>query len=66
MSGLIFDRVLLNTAKGREELTVERFLALPLTTRVKHILTRSVEFYRGKEPVDQKAALASLRKLNLK
>jgi hypothetical protein len=66
MKELAFDRVLLTTGKGREELTVETFLALPLTVRVKHILSRSVEFYRGKEAVDQKLALASLRRLNLK
>jgi hypothetical protein len=64
MNRLAFDRVLLETTRGREELTVERFLALPLPVRVKHILSRSIAFFDNGVPVEQKLALASLRNVS--
>jgi hypothetical protein len=66
MNRLAFDRVFVETTQGREQLTVERFLALPLPVRVRHILSRSIQFFDGPVPVEQKLALASLRRAGRK
>jgi hypothetical protein len=52
-----FDKV---KAAG-DHLTVEGFLALPLPTRVKYILSDSLQFSLDGEPVEKTTALQSLR-----
>jgi hypothetical protein len=61
---LLFDRVVIVEAGRRDELTVEQFLQLPLDRRIQLVMTRSLEFYAGIQPVEQKAALSSLRRLS--
>jgi hypothetical protein len=54
---LPFDRVVI----GDQTYSVEEFLRLPLTTRVRHILRREATFLQGDTPVEATAALNGLR-----
>lgn len=57
-----FDRVLISTPAGSRSYSVEQFLALPLATRIQHILAREVEFYQGGMKLERSEALKSLRR----
>jgi len=60
---LPFDRVVVVGRPGRgQSWTVEEFLSLPLDERIRIILAREVEFFRGPTPVDRREALAALRR----
>ncbi len=61
MNPLPFNRVVLTEGGTRQELSAERFVALPLDRKIKYILSRSVEFFNGTTAVDRKTALAHLR-----
>ena len=62
MATFTFDRVVIVGTDGeRRSYTVKEFLALPLHTRIRHVLARELEFYLGDLPVDQSTALKSLR-----
>jgi hypothetical protein len=52
-----FDRVVVGTVTY----SVEEFLRLPLTVRVRHILSGEASFFRGGAPVDAMRALNGLR-----
>jgi hypothetical protein len=58
---LPFDRVVLIEGTTRRAMPLDRFLAIPLPDKIRHILARTVEFYMGRTPVDRRVALASLR-----
>lgn len=61
-----FDRVvILDRAGGRETYSAKQFLELPLDRRIKHILSRDIEFFRGHAKVEQADALESLRRAGL-
>ena len=58
-----FDRVLISTAAGtRQTYSAEEFLALPLATRIAHILAREVRFFQGSLEIERAEALKSLRR----
>ena len=60
---LTFDRVVIVSATGeRRSHTAEEFLALPLATRIQHILARNVEFFQGYTKLERAEALKSLRR----
>jgi len=62
MATFTFDRVVIVGTDGeRRSYTAKEFLALPLHTRIRHVLARELEFYRGETLVDQSTALKSLR-----
>jgi hypothetical protein len=54
---LPFDRVVV----GETTYSVQEFLQLPLTVRVRHILSREVAFFRGKARIEATRALNGLR-----
>lgn len=54
---LPFDHVLV---RGRKH-TVDEFLEIPLSQRVKHLLNREVAFFQGDSPVNARFALSQLR-----
>lgn len=63
MNDLLFDRVLLKQDGNWVELTVDEFFELPLSHRIRHVIERTVAFkLRGVE-VDQREALAALRRM---
>jgi hypothetical protein len=58
-----FDRVVILSATGeRRSYSAEAFLALPLATRIQHILARDVEFFQGYTKLERAEALKSLRR----
>lgn len=59
----VFDEVHVLRGGRWERIPIEEFFAMPLNTRVRRIIERSVAFYRQGEEVDRKEALAALRKL---
>ena len=59
----LFDRVVIFSPNGqRRSCTAEEFLALPLATRIQHILARDIEFFRGMTKVERAEALKSLQR----
>jgi len=57
-----FDRVVIEDARGRRELTKAAFLALPLTERIRCVIERTAKFYDGPNEVDRHEALNGLRR----
>ena len=58
-----FDRVVISGAVGgRQTYSAEEFLALPLATRIAHILAREVRFFQGSLELERADALKSLRR----
>ena len=56
-----FDRVVVTDANlQQEELTLHEFLSLPLHRRIRFVLQRKVEFFRGALAVERSEALKSL------
>ena len=63
MEQAAFDRVVVINAEGqRRSYSAQEFLALPLATRIQHILARDVEFFRGMLRLERTEALKSLRR----
>ena len=59
----VFDRVVIVGAAGeRRTYSAKEFLALPLATRIQHILAREVEFFQGNFKLERAEALKSLRR----
>jgi hypothetical protein len=58
----VFDRVLLKTPNGWEALGIEAFFDLPLSARIRHVIERTVAFQLDGRAVDQKEALAAIRR----
>jgi hypothetical protein len=64
MPSLPFDRVVVvEPTGGRREMSAREFLDLPLHTRVRHVLDRSIEFFAGAVVVARREALAGLRQI---
>jgi len=61
VSPVPFDRVTVKQGATLSQLSVDAFLALPLSERIRLVLSRAIEFYHGSQPVDRRVALASLR-----
>jgi hypothetical protein len=61
--GEAFDRVLVRSGADWRVLSPDEFFRLPLPERVRHVIQRTVTFQRGGRPVDQREALAALRRL---
>lgn len=57
-----FDRVVIKESGGSRSFSVDSFLALPLSQRIKVILERRVTFYQHDSEVDRNVALNGLRK----
>jgi hypothetical protein len=57
-----FDRVVVLAGGGQKSYSAEEFLALPLATRIQHILAREVEFFQGHVRLERADALKSLRR----
>ncbi len=62
-SNAVVDQVRIRRMDGWYEITVREFFGLPLSTRIRHVLERTVEFRRAGQPVDPHEALAELRRL---
>jgi hypothetical protein len=58
-----FDRVLLLRNEKWEPVSIDVFFALPLSQRIRHVIERTVAFQLRGSEVDQKEALAALRRL---
>jgi len=65
MNDQLFDRVLLFRGGRWEALTVDEFFALPLSSRIQHVIERTVAFQLRGTEVDQKEALAALRRMRV-
>jgi len=57
-----FDRVVVKESNSSRTFSVDRFLSLPLSQRIKVILERRVTFYLNEIEVDRNTALNGLRK----
>ncbi len=57
-----FDRVVVEDERGRRELRPDEFLALPLSHRIRCVLERRASFYLGRDEIDRRDALDSLRR----
>lgn len=55
------DNIQLTTDQGTQSISVEEFLALPLSDRVSHVLRGTARFFANGEEIDGKAALAAVR-----
>jgi hypothetical protein len=58
---LPFNRVIMRTAEGPQQLTVSEFEQVPLTERVQALLERRVEFFRDQQRIGALHALKALR-----
>jgi hypothetical protein len=58
---LPFNRVIMRTAEGLQQLTVSEFERVPLTERVQALLERRVEFFRDQQRIGALEALKALR-----
>jgi hypothetical protein len=59
---LPFDEVFLALDGKQKAISAAAFFELPLSDRVRHVINRSVTFSASGVPIDQKAALAALRR----
>ena len=59
----LFDTIRVLNDGRWQNLAIEQFLELPLSDRIRHVIKRTVVFERAGEEVEQKAALAELRRL---
>lgn len=55
------DEIQLTTRAGTHTISVEQFLAMPLSERVSHVLRGTARFFAGGRELDGKAALAAVR-----
>jgi hypothetical protein len=58
---LPFDRIMVQSENGARELSLQEFLRIPLAERIRHILRRNLQFFRGDAVVDSKVAVGALR-----
>ncbi|MCX4241428.1 hypothetical protein [Paraliomyxa miuraensis] len=54
------DEIQISTPEGPQSITVEEFLALPLSQRVSHVLRGTARFFAGGEEIEGKKALAAV------
>lgn len=57
---LPFDSIAIDDAAGEQRLSIEEFLAIPITTRVKWIMEKRLRFFQGTSAVDRGLGLRSL------
>lgn len=60
-----FDRVVVSDRDGQRQLTPGEFFALPLSSRIRMVLERTVTFYLGRVEIDRNAALEALRRIRV-
>jgi hypothetical protein len=58
----VFDSVIIRENGLPTTITADEFFALPLSVRVRHVLSHTAEFLKRGQPVDQREALAELRR----
>jgi hypothetical protein len=59
-AAVTFDTILIDDGRGKQRVSLDEFLQLPLGERVRLILGRKLEFWKGKRQIDRGAALKSL------
>jgi hypothetical protein len=57
-----FDSVRIWEGGEWRDMSADSFFALPLSLRIRHIIGRKVVFLKQGKPVEQKAALAEVRR----
>ena len=60
MAALPFDSIAIDDVSGEQRLSIEEFLAVPITTRVKWIMEKRLRFFRGASVIDRGLGLRSL------
>ena len=60
MATLPFDSIAIDDVSGEQRLSVEEFLAIPITRRVKWIMEKRLRFFMGGSSVDRGLGLRSL------
>jgi hypothetical protein len=55
-----FDAILIDDERGKRSVSLAEFLQLPLGERVRLILGRKLEFWKGNRQIERGAALKSL------
>jgi hypothetical protein len=55
------DEITIITDQGTRTISVEEFLALPLSERINHVLSGTARFFAKGEELDGKQALAAVR-----
>jgi hypothetical protein len=58
----LFDRVLIREGGAWKQISLDEFFALPLSLRIRHVIERTVAFQLNGTEVDQREALAALRR----
>jgi hypothetical protein len=61
----VFDEIRILRGGRWDSIELDEFLKMPLSTRVRRIIERSIAFYREGLEVDRKDALAELRRLRV-
>jgi hypothetical protein len=61
----LFDRVLIREVAGWKQITLDEFFALPLSRRIRHVIERTVACQLNGAEVDQREALAALRRARI-
>ena len=57
-----FDEAFIDVQGRMAKMTVDEFFALPISVRVRHVIEQTVTFRLHGTPVDQKEALAAMRR----
>lgn len=63
MSEQLFDTILLQRDGRWQAISIDSFFEIPLSQRIRHVIERTVRFQLRGAEVNQKEALASLRRL---
>jgi hypothetical protein len=61
MDELPFNTIVIDSDTVQRRISVEDFLALPLTERVGYILSKSLRFFKDFDEIDTRSALIRLR-----
>lgn len=65
IESLCFDRIVVISGSDKgKTFTIDKFLDIPVHLRVKMIMSRLIEFKKGRTVVDKKKALSELRKVS--
>ena len=60
MAALPFDSIAIDDVSGEQRLSIEEFLAVPITTRVRWIMEKRLRFFMGASAIDRGLGLRSL------
>ena len=63
MNAAPVDRIVFHEPGRERSLTLDEYLATPLSERVRHVLARTVSFYKDGTAVDRQTALKALMRL---